>query len=314
MKFWVGVTDNSWFDFLSKRLPDEVNFWQPGGKIAFRRIEPGELFLFKLHSPLNYIVGGGFFVRHSFLPLSLAWEAFEQKNGAENFENFRSRIMYFRKQQEKFDPDPMIGCIILAEPFFFERNEWIPVPDNWSPNIVQGRTYYTNDPMGALLWSKVQNRLAKSKNKQEIRTNEVQKVAEEVTLYGSEYLTRMRLGQGAFRVLVTEIYNRRCAITEERTLPVLEAAHIKPYAKSGPHRINNGLLLRADLHKLFDLGYLTVTTDFHVEVSKRIKEEYENGREYYALHGKKLNLPFNTMYHPSRQYIEWHNQNIFAAH
>jgi putative restriction endonuclease len=86
-----------------------------------------------------------------------------------------------------------------------------------------------------------------------------------------EEVIRPRLGQGAFRVLVTDAYQRRCAVTGERTLPVLESAHIKPYARSGPHSNNNGLLLRSDLHKLFDLGYITVTGDMRIEVSKRIK-------------------------------------------
>lgn len=80
MKFWVGVTDNSWFNFLSMR--------QPGGATVFRSLQPWEMLLFKLHAPLNYIAGGGFFISHSFLPLSLAWETFEQKNGAENFKSF----------------------------------------------------------------------------------------------------------------------------------------------------------------------------------------------------------------------------------
>ena len=310
MKFWVAVTDNEWFNFLSMCSPDEVNFWQPSGTSTFQVLKPGEPFLFKLHSPMNYITGGGFFVRHSILPLSLAWEAFEQKNGSNNFESLRLRIMHFRKKSEIFEPDPMIGCIILADPFFFKEDEWIPTPKNWSPPIVQGKTYDTRDSIGASLWAMVQERL--ERNKKSIGAGKAQRTVEEGSLYGSEYITRARLGQGAFRILVTETYNRRCAITEERTLPVLEAAHIKPYSDSGPHRVNNGLLLRSDLHKLFDLGYLTVTSDFNIEVSKRIKEEYENGREYYSLHGKGLiNLPSNYLYQPSKEYIEWHNQNIY---
>jgi len=91
--------------------------------------------------------------------------------------------------------------------------------------------------------------------------------------YGSPYLVRPRLGQGAFRVLVIDAYQRRCAITGERTLPVLQAAHIKPHASSGPHEVRNGLLLRADLRILFDRGYVTVTPDLRVEVSRRIRED-----------------------------------------
>jgi putative restriction endonuclease len=115
-------------------------------------------------------------------------------------------------------------------------------------------------------------------------------------------------------VLVTEAYDYRCAITGERTLPVLEASHIKPYSKSGPHRVDNGLLLRADLHILFDLGFMTITNDYRVEVSQRIREEYENGREYYAMSGKKLAvLPSLETEKPSAEFIEWHNQNIFSV-
>ncbi|MDO8282772.1 MAG: HNH endonuclease [Thermodesulfovibrionia bacterium] len=312
MKYWIGVTDNNWFNFLSEKLPDEVNFWQPSGRSAFRALNPGELFLFKLHYPLNYIVGGGFFVRHSILPLSIAWEAFEQKNGAGSFDEFRQKIMHFRRQHGGVEPDPSIGCIILATPFFLRKEEWLPVPSNWSSNIVQGKTYNAKDPYGQQLWQHIQDYL-KSRNKEVIINKEVNIVAEDQVSYGAEYLTRARLGQGAFRILVTEAYGRKCAITGERTLPVLESAHIKPYSRSGPHSTMNGILLRSDLHKLFDLGYLTVTEDYNVEVSKRIKKEYENGREYYAFHGKKLiNIPSNPLDLPSRQYIEWHNKEIYV--
>lgn len=87
-------------------------------------------------------------------------------------------------------------------------------------------------------------------------------------------------------MLVTDAYQRRCAITGEKTLPVLEAAHIKPYAEAEPHRIDNGILLRSDLHKLFDLGYVTVKAELRVEVSSRLKEEWERWREYYAHQGR----------------------------
>ncbi len=74
MNFFIGITDQSWFDSLSSLpSPDEVNFWQPSGKTTFRALKLGELFLFKLHSPNDYIVGGGFFAHSTLLPISLAW-------------------------------------------------------------------------------------------------------------------------------------------------------------------------------------------------------------------------------------------------
>ncbi|GAB6172200.1 hypothetical protein JCM15765_16780 [Paradesulfitobacterium aromaticivorans] len=61
MKIFVGVTDGNWYNYLAYCRPDEVNFWQPGGKQPFKAIGLNDLFLFKLHSPLNYIAGGSFF-------------------------------------------------------------------------------------------------------------------------------------------------------------------------------------------------------------------------------------------------------------
>ena len=72
--------------------------------------------------------------------------------------------------------------------------------------------------------------------------------------YGEPTLVLPRLGQGSFRIMVADAYERRCAITHEKTLPALEAAHIKPFSASGPHHMGNGILLRSDIHKLFDSG------------------------------------------------------------
>jgi len=94
---------------------------------------------------------------------------------------------------------------------------------------------------------------------------------------------------------------------------VLEAAHIKPYSENGPHRIDNGLLMRSDIHKLFDTGYLTITPQSHIEVSRRIKEEYDNGKYYYTLHGKEINRPERLIDQPSKEYLTWHNENRFKG-
>ena len=92
MKIWVGVTDKDWFQFLSRINPDEVNFWQPSGSRVFRALQPGELLLLKLHSPDNFVVGGGHFVRYSALPASLAWDAFGPKNGVGSLEELGATI------------------------------------------------------------------------------------------------------------------------------------------------------------------------------------------------------------------------------
>ncbi len=314
MKFWIGVTDNAWYEFLRLKRPDELNFWQPTSTTSFKAIPAGAPFLFKLHSPKNYIVGGGFFVRHSILPLSLAWEAFGEKNGASDFETLLELIQKHRtKKNTTIHPNPEIGCIILNNPFFFDEHDWIPAPENWSPSIMRGKTYDTQSDTGRRLWEQVQERLRQGHAlwAEQMDGSPIQEVT---PLYGAEYLTRARLGQGAFRILVTEAYQRRCAITGQHTLPVLQAAHIKPHSHTGPNNVSNGLLLRSDLHILFDQGYLTITRNFHIEVSARIKREYENGRIYYALHGKELEvIPSKEIDRPSPKFIDWHNQYVFAA-
>jgi putative restriction endonuclease len=309
MKIWVGITDEDWFSRLSMLRPDEVNFWQPSGSRAFRALQPGEPFLFKLHSPKNSIVGGGHFVRYSALPASLAWDAFGEKNGVASLGDLLTRIRRYRRNDNMVDP--VIGCNVLAEPFFFEKSGWIPAPDNWSPNIVQGKTYDTELVEGRSLWRSVQHAIS---DRQRVEEPSLVDYFEEERRFGSEYLMRGRLGQGAFRVLVMDAYERRCAVTGEKTLPVLEAAHIKPYSLSGPHRVNNGILLRSDLHKLFDLGYVTVTPELRLEVSPRLKSEWQNGREYYAHHGETLRIhPADPASRPNREFLTWHNENRFQT-
>jgi putative restriction endonuclease len=90
MKIWVGITDYDWFSFLRGLAPDEVNFWQPSGNRRFKLLQPGEPFLFRLHSPRNFIVGGGFFFRYSALPCSLAWPAFGLRNGVADLTAFHT--------------------------------------------------------------------------------------------------------------------------------------------------------------------------------------------------------------------------------
>lgn len=308
MKAYIGVTDNDWFAFLSK-LPgiDEVNFWQPGGGHLFRVLSPGEPFLFKLHRPEDFIAGGGFFAHSTILPIGLAWEAFGEKNGAGSFQEMR-RLIERRRHSPLPIGDDEIGCILLEQPFFFKREEWIASPEDWSPSIVQGKSYDLTTGIGKRLWEEVQLRL-----QTRIELSPEREILERASRYGTPMTILPRLGQGSFRILVTDAYRRRCAVTQERTLPALEAGHIKPFSDSGPHRVDNGILLRSDIHKLFDQGYVTISSGYHFEVSRRIREEFENGRDYYALNGRELCLPSEKEFKPASEFITWHNENIFLG-
>ena len=83
MRLFVGVTDYDWFQLhASKPVVEEVNFWRPSPTAAFKALQPGEPFLFKLHSPRNYIAGGGFFAQFLTLPIEKARDVFGEANGA----------------------------------------------------------------------------------------------------------------------------------------------------------------------------------------------------------------------------------------
>jgi putative restriction endonuclease len=75
----------------------------------------------------------------------------------------------------------------------------------------------------------------------------------------------------------------------------------------------HGILLRRDLQALFDQGYVTINPLMRFEISHKIKEEYENGRDYYRLHGGVVRVPTNQENRPSREYLEWHNTNVFKG-
>jgi len=303
----VAVTDGDWFDQL-RQQPDlsEVNFWSPSDS-SFRALQPGELFLFKLHSPNNFVVGGGVFAHANSMPCSLAWEAFGEANGARSLTEMRTRIAKYRKVKPDGRSDFTIGCRVLTQPFFFDRARWIGVPESFSRNIVTFKGYSTSDDEGRRLWEAVQDSLTGPADQAPAFYHPPQ------ARYGEPVLVKPRLGQGAFRILVTDNYKRRCAVSGERTLPALDAAHIQPFADGGAHEVSNGILLRRDIHSLFDLGYVTISPDMKFEVSGKIREEYENGRHYYALHGTSIQLPEDLGRRPNRSALTWHNENRFKG-
>jgi putative restriction endonuclease len=312
MRLFVAVTDSDWF-FLhaSRQNVDEVNFWRPSPEVGFRALLPGEPLLFKLHAPENFIVGGGFFTKFIQLPVNLAWDSFREANGVSSLEEMRERIAYYRRSPIAPGENPKIGCIMLAEPFFWPREAWIASPSDFKLNTVQGKGYETETGTGRALWDALTERIERFQSTQ-LLPNTATLAAIESNGCGKPRITLPRLGQGLFRVLLTDAYESRCAVSGERTLPVLEAAHIKPYSLVQRHEISNGLLLRSDLHRLFDEGYMTLNPpDRRIVVSKRIKEEFNNGRDYYKLEGLAVREPRETWARPTTENLEFHASHVF---
>ena len=123
MRLFVAITDNDWFALhASANRADEVNFWRPSPTANFDALQPGEVLLYKLHSPENFIAGGGFFTRFLHLPVNLAWDVFKEANGVRSLDEMRARIAHYRSLKMGPEVNPTVGCILLAEPFFGHVN------------------------------------------------------------------------------------------------------------------------------------------------------------------------------------------------
>ncbi len=313
VRLWAANTDLDWFDYLTAQPEiDEVNFWQPSGHANFGAIGEGELFLFKLKAPRNAIGGFGVLCQSTNMPLSLAWEAFGIKNGARTLSEMRDRVLQYRANARN-EVDPLIGCRVVVQPVFFPEPFWIPQPASFSRSIQVGKRYDTDTVDGRRLWQQVTSVAEEVAGASRQVGVADKRSTYKGTRYGEPQLIRPRLGQGAFRLAVTDAYSRECAITGGRVLPALDAAHIQAYGRGGEHEVSNGLLLRRDIHSVFDAGYLTFDEDLRVVVSDRVQSDFNNGNEYRRLHGQHIRLPGRPRSQPDHERLRWHRENKFLG-
>lgn len=115
---------------------------------------------------------------------------------------------------------------------------------------------------------------------------------------------RIRQGQAGFRSQLLDLYGRRCAITRYDSAEALEAAHIVPYRGPVTNHPQNGLLLRADLHTLFDVGLLAI----HEDTRRLIISRELRGTSYEAYANTKVTLPEQSHLQPSGVALALHRQ------
>jgi putative restriction endonuclease len=132
-------------------------------------------------------------------------------------------------------------------------------------------------------------------------------------MFSDPRLRRERLGQRGFQAAVLTAYHRSCAITGTKIWPALQAAHIRPVTQGGEHRIDNGLLLRSDVHIMFDRGYLGVDPQYRLRVSPRLRDEFGNGEQFYAKAGQIIALPDRKSHRPEPDFLRWHQDEVFKA-
>src|SRR5882724_9688049 len=204
MRLYVGVTDFAWYSHLSARPDvDEVNFWSPGGA-AFKVLQPGELFLFKLKAEYGHaIVGGGIFAHDTLLPLSMAWLVFGEKNGVSSLDEMRRRIRRLQSEASRVANDPVIGCRLLQTPFFLPREQWFRAPQTFPVNAVSGKSYGLDEPEGVALVRAIEERQRWSSHVAREASHEFPGFFD-YGRRGAPQTIMPRLGQGSFRIAILD--------------------------------------------------------------------------------------------------------------
>jgi putative restriction endonuclease len=325
---WIATTDAGWYRTLLAEqqgrraarvaagtgdADEDVNFWQPSGRRPMSLPE-GAPFVFKLKAPHRKICGFGLFVRFLPLPDWLAWDTFGRRNGVADLAELRARIQQIRARN-RIDAAADIGCNLVAQAVFFGPDAWVDPPADWADNIVTGKTYDLTVGEGRRVWRDCLAALG-GEGVDSLRRTPAREVDAPLWAgprFGADRVVTPRRGQAIFRAEVLHEYGRACALTGDHTLPVLDAAHVKPYEVGGEHALTNGLTLRTDVHRLFDRGYVTFDAEHKLVVSRRLAEEFANGRAYYALQGTRLAAPRSGEQGRPTAALAWHREHRFVG-
>jgi putative restriction endonuclease len=269
-------------------------------------LKAGEPFFFRLKAPTSRIGGFGLFARYATLPVWRAWEVFGQANGVENEDALLIRLARLARRPVGISDE--IGCIAVAECVFFDPADWVEVPESFRPQNVSGSLVDLGSREGRQLMGACLER-ALARGEADLWVREAVKRERG----GEPYVIQPRLGQGSFRLAVMDAYGGACALTGEHSLPALEAGHIRPWSAGGGHELQNGLPLRRDVHRLFDLGYVSVRPDGRFLVSPRLRTEFANGDTYYALAGEHLRAPVDAGAKPAPELLAWHSESVYLS-
>lgn len=287
--FAIAPTDNDWFGFLKgTELNSYVNFWTPT-PWNVKKLNPSDRWYFLLKSPIREIGGFGEFVQYENLSTDEAWNKFGRRNGCQDKAEFQNRIShYIDKNSIKFKGAPVqakdykLGCIILKNCEFWDE-EYFKKPSDFKiefPKQVVKFKYFNNP-----------DTLQKKEELSPPDFIPIVSLREE-----NKRLVNQRAGQGDFKGKILKAYDNRCCITSETCPELLEAAHIQKYINENSNHIQNGLLLRVDLHRLFDSGLLNIDDSYSVQISPELKST-----AYTILQDKKIILPRARYNHPSKE-------------
>ena len=131
-----------------------------------------------------------------------------------------------------------------------------------------------------------------------------------------EAVIKQRVNQNFFRSTILSSYNLKCCITGLSITDFLVASHIVPWAKDEKNRLNphNGLCLNSIHDKAFDKGFITVTSDFKIKISKYLNDyKKENAIADFFLKYENQSIILPDKFSPSKTFLEYHHKNIFKS-
>ena len=280
--FAIANTEIKWADFLKENgLTSNVNFWTPTDwKVS--GLKKGARLYFMLKSPIRKIGGYGTFIEYKTMSVYDAWDKFGIRNGCDSLLELERRLTEYKSKVTL----STIGCIVLEDLCFYDTPiDPASVGVIFPKEVVKLKYYnYTIDPFWsyeAVTYTSPFSLVASTSKKK------------------TSHLSTMREGQAQFKLDVSRAYDYKCCISGEKTPELLQAAHIQAYISKESNHIQNGLLLRIDLHKMYDSGLLTIDDSYQVHISKKVTSP-----DYTMFDGIIISLPTDASKHPSKDAIK----------
>lgn len=273
--FAISPTDNLWFNFLkSNAFNSYVNFWTPT-PWNVKGLKEGDRLYFMLKKPIRKIGGFGEFVSYKNMTAEDIWDEFGFRNGCSSKENlFKTLDNYIHRNSKSGKQENLHGCIILKNCEFWDSEKYVEF-DGFPNQVVTIKYFFDQDPFI-------------------ISENFYSLIAEPREDYKIEMSSRK--GQGSFKGKILKAYRNTCSVTGENIPEILEAAHIQSYKNIDSNHVQNGILLRVDIHRLFDNHLLCVGEDYKVKISSLLKDTI-----YWQYNGVVISLPSVEALHPSKE-------------
>lgn len=305
MQSCVYITDPSWLSSLERTgVRQSVNFWRKDRRSL--RLLPGDLFYFKLKGSRS-VAGRAYFREQLQLTATEAWERFREGNGAVSQSELETRAQRALKMN-----GGSLNCLILDGLEILPTQARPQIRPGDFPGAIQNCKFFKQGSLPSVEASFSEPRaLSTLVGAEAEASTEGQFDPRFISTIRAMAIRAIcvRRGQRKFRKDLLAAYNDKCCVTGETAPAILEAAHIHPYRGADTNQVANGLLLRTDLHTLFDFGLWTLEDTFTIRLSSHII----SSKSYAGYDGATIAVPNKPQLRPSKAALRFHREMIFKA-